>query len=194
MLLGFGVIAGTRQESEFSPPSWAIFVLLGGLAPRCSCSCCPGRAIGSPGASARSSSRWDPRLLTAAAARKLGLGIAGILLLNLGYIACLIASVWAFGGSAPLAAIAVVPGRCHDRSGRTHPGGLGAVEAALSAGLTAAGIPGGIAVSSVLLFRLMTFWLPPSRGGSPSTPCRRTNCSSRAPGDFSSSACPARPG
>ena len=51
-------------------------------------------------------------------------------------------------------------GRGHHRTGRAHPGGLGAVEAALSAGLTAAGIPGGLAVSSVLLFRLVTFWLP----------------------------------
>ena len=40
------------------------------------------------------------------------------------------------------------------------PGGLGAVELALSAGLTAAGVEGSIAVSSVLLFRLLTFWLP----------------------------------
>ena len=40
------------------------------------------------------------------------------------------------------------------------PGGLGAVEAALSAGLTAAGLPGAAAVSAVLLFRLLTFWLP----------------------------------
>lgn len=103
-----------------------------------------------------------PRLLTLLQQpRKLGLGIAGILLLNLGYIACLIASVWAFGGSAPLAAIAVVylAGATIGQAAPT-PGGLGAVEAALSAGLTAAGIPGGIAVSSVLLFRLMTFWLP----------------------------------
>ena len=40
------------------------------------------------------------------------------------------------------------------------PGGLGAVEAALTAGLTAAGVPGAVAVSAVLLFRLLTFWLP----------------------------------
>ena len=40
------------------------------------------------------------------------------------------------------------------------PGGLGAVEAALAAGLTAAGLDGVIAVSAVLLFRLVTFWLP----------------------------------
>jgi uncharacterized protein (TIRG00374 family) len=40
------------------------------------------------------------------------------------------------------------------------PGGLGGVEAALTAGLTAAGLPGAVAVSAVLLFRLLTFWLP----------------------------------
>jgi uncharacterized protein (TIRG00374 family) len=40
------------------------------------------------------------------------------------------------------------------------PGGLGAVEAALTAGLTAAGLPGAVALSSVLLYRLLTFWLP----------------------------------
>jgi uncharacterized membrane protein YbhN (UPF0104 family) len=34
------------------------------------------------------------------------------------------------------------------------------VEAALTAGLTAAGLPGAVAVSAVLLFRLLTFWLP----------------------------------
>ena len=44
------------------------------------------------------------------------------------------------------------------------PGGLGAVEAALSAGLTAAGLPGAAAVSAVLLFRLLTFWLPVPAG------------------------------
>ena len=40
------------------------------------------------------------------------------------------------------------------------PGGLGAVEAALAGGLTIAGLDSGIAVSAVLLFRLITFWIP----------------------------------
>ena len=34
------------------------------------------------------------------------------------------------------------------------------VEAALAAGLTAAGMDSALAVSAVLLFRAMTFWLP----------------------------------
>ncbi len=162
LLLGFGVIAGTRQENEFTPPSWAIFALLIALVAAVMLLLLP------------LTRRWitrrirpifqqvGPRLLTLLQQpRKLALGVGGILLLNLGYCACLIACVWAFGGSAPLAAIAVVylAGATIGQAAPT-PGGLGAVEAALSAGLTAAGIPGGLAVSSVLLFRLVTFWLP----------------------------------
>jgi uncharacterized protein (TIRG00374 family) len=40
------------------------------------------------------------------------------------------------------------------------PGGLGAVEAALAAGLTTAGVDPAVAVSATLLFRFWTFWLP----------------------------------
>ena len=40
------------------------------------------------------------------------------------------------------------------------PGGLGAIEAALVAGLTGVGISPGPAVSAVLTYRLATYWLP----------------------------------
>lgn len=40
------------------------------------------------------------------------------------------------------------------------PGGLGAMEAALTAALTSAGAPPAEALSAVLVFRLVTFWLP----------------------------------
>ena len=40
------------------------------------------------------------------------------------------------------------------------PGALGAVEAALVAGLTGVGIAAGPAVAGVLAFRLVTFWAP----------------------------------
>ena len=40
------------------------------------------------------------------------------------------------------------------------PGGLGAIEAALVAGLTGIGVPPGPAVSAVLTYRLATYWLP----------------------------------
>lgn len=162
LLLGFGVIAGTRQESDFTPPSWAVLVLLGGLAAAVFLLLMPWTRAWITRRIRPIFQQVGPRLLTLLQQpRKLAVGLGGILLLNLGYIVCLVACVWAFGGSAPIAAIAVVylAGATIGQAAPT-PGGLGAVEAALSAGLTAAGIPGGLAVSSVLLFRLMTFWLP----------------------------------
>lgn len=82
-------------------------------------------------------------------------------MLTLGYVACLDASVRAFGGEVSFAALAVVyvTGNTVGTAVPT-PGGLGAVEAALTAGLGAAGLGAGIAVPAVLLFRLLTFWLP----------------------------------
>jgi len=93
--------------------------------------------------------------------RKLAEGIGGTLLLTACYVLCLAACVRALGGSVPIASTAVVylTGSALGSAVPT-PGGLGAVEAALSAGLTAAGLPGATAVSAVLLFRIMTFWLP----------------------------------
>ena len=103
-----------------------------------------------------------PRLLDLAQRPiKLAEGIGGALLLTAAYILCLDASVRALGGSVALASVAVVylTGSAIGSAVPT-PGGIGAVEAALSAGLTAAGMPGAKAVSAVLLFRLATFWLP----------------------------------
>ena len=40
------------------------------------------------------------------------------------------------------------------------PGGLGALEAALVAGLTGVDVDSGIAVAAVLSYRLLTYWLP----------------------------------
>jgi uncharacterized protein (TIRG00374 family) len=73
----------------------------------------------------------------------------------------LIASVRAFTTDSSIAAIALVylAGSIVGQAAPT-PGGLGAVEAALAAGLTAAGIDPGIAISATLVFRLMTFWIP----------------------------------
>ena len=81
--------------------------------------------------------------------------------MNLAYIAVLYTSVQAFGGDMSIAVVAVVylVGATVGQAAPT-PGGLGAVEAALTAGLTAAGLDGGIALSAVLLYRLVTFWIP----------------------------------
>jgi len=47
------------------------------------------------------------------------------------------------------------------------PGGLGAVETALVAGLTATGVRITAAITAVLAFRTATFWLPAPSAGAP---------------------------
>lgn len=93
--------------------------------------------------------------------RKLLLGIGGMLLLTAAFVMCLDASIRAFGGELSYASIAVVFLTANALgSAAPTPGGVGAVETALIVALTAAGLPAGTAAPAVLLFRLMTFWLP----------------------------------
>ncbi|MGP3999833.1 lysylphosphatidylglycerol synthase domain-containing protein [Streptomyces sp. 8N706] len=93
--------------------------------------------------------------------QKLITGIGGMLLLTLAFVMCLDASIRAFGGELSYASIAVVflAGNALGSAAPT-PGGVGAVEATLTLGLIAAGLDKEIATPAVLLFRLMTFWLP----------------------------------
>ena len=92
---------------------------------------------------------------------KLAEALLGSLLLNAFYIAALWFAVHAFNGQVGFAAAALIylTGAAIGSASPT-PGGLGAVEVALSTGLAAAGMPSAAAVSAVLLFRLATFWLP----------------------------------
>jgi uncharacterized membrane protein YbhN (UPF0104 family) len=101
-------------------------------------------------------------LRTAAASPvKLALLAGGSALITLAYIGGLVASVQAFGGRAGIAEIgAVYLGAAVIAAASPTPGGLGAIEAALVAGLTGIGVPPGPAVSAVLTYRLATYWLP----------------------------------
>jgi len=93
----------------------------------------------------------------AKAAQLLG-GSAGV---TLTYALCLACCLAAFGAQVPLAStVAVYLAGAAVASVSPTPGGLGAMEAALVAGLTAVGAPTGPAVAGVLAFRLLTFWLP----------------------------------
>ncbi|CAM5572869.1 membrane protein [Streptomyces avidinii] len=95
--------------------------------------------------------------------QKLMTGIGGMLLLTGCFVMCLDASIRAFGGGEDIsyASIAVVflAGNALGSAAPT-PGGIGAVEATLTVGLIAAGLDSQVAFSAVLLFRVMTFWLP----------------------------------
>jgi uncharacterized membrane protein YbhN (UPF0104 family) len=162
LLVMAGSITGSGSDASLKPPTWAYFVVAGLVALAGAVLAVPaGRRL----VRARLSPTFGqvlPRLLEVAQRpAKLAEGIGGALLLSVAYILCLAACVAAFGGSAPLARIAFVylTGSALGSIIPT-PGGLGAVEAALTAGLTAAGVQGAVAVSAVLLFRLLTFWLP----------------------------------
>ncbi|MCQ0023794.1 flippase-like domain-containing protein [Streptomyces somaliensis DSM 40738] len=95
---------------------------------------------------------------------KLLTGIGGMLLLTATFVLCLDASIRAFNdGLQPLsyASLAVVflAGNALGSAAPT-PGGVGAVEGALLAGLVLAGVPKEVAAPAVLLYRLLTLWLP----------------------------------
>ena len=88
--------------------------------------------------------------------------LGGSALLTLCYISALVFSVHAFGPTeVSVASIGVVflIGSAISSAAPT-PGGIGAVEAALIAGLTAVGLDRDVAVPAVFLYRIATFWLP----------------------------------
>jgi undecaprenyl-diphosphatase len=77
------------------------------------------------------------------------------------YALALAAAAQAFGLSVGVASVvAVYLGGSAVAAVAPTPGGLGALEASLVAGLTAAGAQAGPAVAAVLAFRLVTFWIP----------------------------------
>ncbi|MFD9142608.1 lysylphosphatidylglycerol synthase domain-containing protein [[Kitasatospora] papulosa] len=97
--------------------------------------------------------------------QKLITGIGGMLLLTGLFVLCLDASIRAFSGpdvpQLSYASIAVVflAGNALGSAAPT-PGGMGAVEGALTLGLIAVGLPKEVAAPAVLLYRVMTLWLP----------------------------------
>ena len=156
------VVAGTSKDFAFRPPRTAIIVAVIIVLIAAVLSTIPAvrklvaQKIGPI------ISQVVPRMTSLAnQPARLATGVFGVLLLNLGYCLCLVASVRAFTPTASIAAISLVylAGSVVAQAAPT-PGGLGAVEAALAAGLTATGIDGALALSATLLFRLWTFWIP----------------------------------
>ncbi len=92
---------------------------------------------------------------------KAALVFGGSLVITSAYVLSLAACLHAVHGSLPLAHVAVVYlGGSALAAAAPTPGGLGALEAALVAGLTGFGLAAGPAIAGVLTFRLLTFWLP----------------------------------
>jgi undecaprenyl-diphosphatase len=97
--------------------------------------------------------RAEPRRAVAVFA-----GSAGV---TAGYAFALMAAVQAFGVGVPATkVVAVYLGGSALAAVSPTPGGLGALEAALVAGLTGVGAAAGPSVAAVLVYRFVTYWVP----------------------------------
>ncbi|BBX74939.1 flippase-like domain-containing protein [Mycobacterium shinjukuense] len=93
--------------------------------------------------------------------KRLALIVLGSAGTTLGAALALWASIEAFGGHTTFVTVTVVTmvGGTLASAAPT-PGGVGAVEAALIGGLAAFGVPAAVGVPSVLLYRVLTCWIP----------------------------------
>ena len=162
LLVVFGVVAGTQTDFSFRPPriTLVIFVVI--------------FALLILAFSINQIRNWilnktrpifsqvGPTLaIIAQQPQRLLLSVLASISLNFAYVIAFFAALNAFGSDISFATAAFVylAGATLGQAAPT-PGGIGAVEAALIAGLTASGIPSGTALSGVLLYRVATFWLP----------------------------------
>ena len=163
LLISFGLLTGSGISRFKIAPSTDLVIGLGAIA------AVSGVLLLIPKTRARfNRAIWPrlrgvwPRLLDALSQPvRLVLGVGANLLLTLGYLIAFIASLRALGAHPAIlpAAIVYLAGNAVGSTAPT-PGGLGAVEAVLAAGLSAMGVPAHEAIPAVLIFRVATFWLP----------------------------------
>jgi undecaprenyl-diphosphatase len=164
LLVIFFTLAGHRMAQAFKLPPASKLLLILAIA-----AALVGIVLATRRGRRFAATRLLPGLRSAAASLrtvavspvKLTLLVGGSALITLAYIGGLAASVEAYGGRVGIVEIgAVYLGAAVIAAASPTPGGLGAIEAALVAGLTGIGLPPGPAVSAVLTYRLATYWLP----------------------------------
>lgn len=91
--------------------------------------------------------------------KRLLVGLTGSVIMTVGYVAAFGLTLNAFGYTLPLAVLAITY-LASNAAGAIvpTPAGIGAVELALTSGLTVAGVPASVALSATLLFRVLTLW------------------------------------
>lgn len=90
---------------------------------------------------------------------RLALGLTGNLVQTIAYVGAFYATLQAFGQQLAIIEVAVVFFLSSAVGAVVPtPGGLGAVEAALIAGLSSAGVPIAVATPVVIIYRLITYW------------------------------------
>ena len=103
---------------------------------------------------------WPRLIWITSSPRRMALTTVGCLMQTGLQVAAFYCALAAFGYHLPIATITVTFLVSNTLGSMIPtPGGLGPVEAALTAGLQVAGVPGAIALSGALLYRLLTFWM-----------------------------------
>lgn len=168
LLVIFSVVAGTSTNLAHIVPDATVLYLVGGLV---------GGLIGAfmfvPKLRRWVNHSVRPQLMEvlgelgdlAKDPKRFAIIVAGCGAITLGQALALWASVEAFGGGTDFVAVTIVTmiGGTLASAAPT-PGGVGAVEAALIGGLAAFGVPAEIAVPAVLLYRVLTCWIPVALG------------------------------
>ena len=91
---------------------------------------------------------------------RLALGLGGNLIQTIAFVGAFYSTLQAFGQDMPIIDVAVVFFLSNAVGAAVPtPGGLGAVELALAAGLTSAGISGAVVAPVVVIYRFITYWI-----------------------------------
>ena len=162
LLAGFAAVTGTRHPTSVSVPGWVyvlLVVLAGGVTIASASSRVRGWALEHLLRPLRHALPRIGDILTTP--RLLLTSTLGNLLLNGGYVVALWASVRATGATPDFLLVTVVylAGVAVGSAAPT-PGGLGVIEVALSSGLVTVGVPAASAIAAVLVYRILTYWIP----------------------------------
>ena len=164
LLVVFFVWAGRSAVGSISLPSWPIVVVAAAAIALSAAT-----AVTIPATRSLLATKLVPllgRAFSGLAAvirspGKIALLLGGSAVVTLSFVMAVYFATVAFGGGLSLAQVGAVylAGSAIATAAPT-PGGLGAVEAAVIAGLVGAGMASSAAVPAVFLFRLATYWLP----------------------------------
>lgn len=159
LLIGLSIFTGSGALVELPSPAVLITMAGAALAVVATLLVPPVRRWGMGYIGPRLRQVWPRLAQMLSHPGRLAMGVAGNLIMTLGYIIGLWCCLAAFGESLSLVDIALVNlvGNALGALIPT-PGGLGGVEGALTAGLSAAGVPATIAFSATILYRLCTYW------------------------------------
>jgi glycosyltransferase 2 family protein len=162
LLLLLSLVSGSNDTTPFAPGPGALIAMGAVLVALAAALLFPGVRRWAVRISMPTVRQTWPRLVDVLGhPGRVALAILGNVMLTMGYVLAFDASLAAFGQHRGLIEVAVIylVGNAAGAAIPT-PGGIGTIEVTLIGGLTAAGVNPGVAASVVVLFRLLTFWLP----------------------------------